>query len=292
MAWNKPSLENQQPVKKRAAKAPSAKRGIIAGAVVVVALGTLCLWMFSGGDDTPSQGTRHKAQGTIREVTPAAAPTNRVEVLKKPSAVDLLRAKYPGEIPPGWNKPYHPGAYRKDGTLKRYSRYIRVITNEAVAASLEDRTFSNFADRDIASMLLVEPGETLVGDGPHCDESFVANFVESLKTEIVIDKEKDTPMQQELKQAVAETRKELKARFDAGEDIVAIMNETRQQLRELGLYREEIKKMVDEAKAEHGDEFTEQDEKDLINAANQMLEERGCKHLELPAAFIEKAKMD
>ena len=290
MGWNG-SGGNSTPQKpKAAAKKPSPIRGLVAGAVLVAAV-IGCYFAFFSGAEKPQKVVEQKKPSRIKEVKPAPAPKAKPVQEKKPSAVDLLRAKYPGEIPPGWNKPYHPGAYRKDGTLKRYSRYIRVITNEAVAASIEDRTFSNFAERDIASMLMVEPGETLVGDGQMYDDTFRENFIESLKTEIVIDKEKDTPMQQELKQAVAETRKELKARLDAGEDIVAIMNETRQQLRELGLYREEIKKMVDEMKAEHGDEFTEQDEVDLINAANQMLEERGCKHLELPAAFIEQVKM-
>lgn len=296
MSWNGSGQRGTAPAQPKATpKKPSPVRGLIAGACVVVLAGVAYLAFFSGRDDAvPAQGAKRETRGAIKAVAPAATPKAApVEEKKDPLAekIAALRAKYGEEIPKDWNKPYHPKAYRPDGTLKKYSRYVNVVTIKPNPDTLpiEEQTFSNFAERDIARAMLVTPGEQLVGDYTY-DESFTQHFLASLKEPIVIDKEKDTPAQQELKEIVIETKKELKARYDAGEDIAAIMNENRAQLKELGLYREDIKKMVAEARAQHGDEFTEQDEKDLIAAANKMLEERGCKPLVMPESFVRQAE--
>ena len=290
MSWNKPSGETK-PQKKETQSGVKLGRGILAG-LCFVALAGAAVWFVvgRGANDTPAQSTERKARGTIKEVTPAAAP-KAVEVKK--SNAEVLRARFPGlKIPNDWAKPYPPQAYWPDGRLKEHSRYVKVITNKVSRASMsvEELTFKNYAERDIAGALLIDPGEELVGDYTY-GESFVESFLQSLKEPMVYDKD-DTPFQKELRKAVEETKKELKQRYDAGEDIAAIMNETRKQMKELALYREEIRKMVDDAKAEHGDEYTEQDEKDLIDAANKMLEDRGCKPLELPQAFLEKIELE
>lgn len=275
---------------KRRAKSPSPWRGLVCGGLVVVGAALAAWWLLKPGDSAPAQGAKSKPRSTIKEVTPAAAP-KPVEVKK--SNAEVLRARFPGlKIPNDWAKPYPPQAYWPDGRLKEHSRYVRVITNKPSRASMsvEELTFKNHAERDIAGALLIDPGEELVGDYTY-GESFVESFLESLKHPMVEDKD-DTPFQKELRKAVEETKKELKQRYDAGEDLAAIMNETRKQMKELALYREEIRQMVEKAKAEHGDDYTEQDEKDLIDAANMMLQDRGCKPLELPHAFLEKIELE
>ena len=49
--WNR-STANQPTVKKGGAKAPSAIKGIIVGAIAV-AVGVACILMFSGGENAP-----------------------------------------------------------------------------------------------------------------------------------------------------------------------------------------------------------------------------------------------
>ena len=103
----------------------------------------------------------------------------------------------------------------------------------------------------------------------------------------------DTEEVKELKQAVIDARKELKDRLDAGEDLTKVMRESREQMRELGLYREEIEEQVKNIIADKGD-LTKQDLKDLVGAANKMLEDRGAKPIEINAAFahqIRRARM-
>ena len=291
MAWNRP-VETQS-----AKNARNAKHEIRGGKRLGFVLGALCFalavgayFLFFSGEDNPTQDKVRKARGAIKEVTPAAAPK-----AEKPKPGAALQARYPNlNIPDDWDKPYPPQAYRADGSLKRHSRYVTVITvgvfrtNQPL--SLEERAFTCKADRDICSLLTVEAGSVVVGDYTY-GEQFVKDFLESLKTPIVATQDDDEDVR-DIKNWVNETKIDLKARYDAGEDIAEIMNETRKQFQELGLYRQDIQKMVAEAKAKSGGELTKQDEVDLIKAANLMLEDRGCKPLALPDAFIEKVEQD
>ena len=86
----------------------------------------------------------------------------------------------------------------------------------------------------------------------------------------------------ELKMGVQSLRQELKERMDKGEDINAIMVETYKQMQELGLYRQELEEEVIKLS---GEDLTQKDYEDLISAANQMLQERGSKPLELPSTL-------
>ena len=293
MAWNRP-VETQNTKKVRSAKpgVRSAMRLYVVLGALCIALGVAAYFLFFSGEKAPTQGAEPKARAAIKEVTPAAAPKPKVE---KPKPGAALQARYPNlNIPDDWDKPYPPQAYRADGSLKRHSRYVTVITAGVFRTnqplSLEERAFICKADRDICSLLTVEAGSVVVGDYKY-GEQFVKDFLESLKTPIVATQDDDDDVR-DIKNWVNETKIDLKARYDAGEDIAEIMNETRKQFQELGLYRQDIQKMVAEAKAKSGGELTKQDEVDLIKAANLMLEDRGCKPLALPDAFIEKVEQD
>ena len=286
MAWNRPSEGAAKPAPKK----PSAMRGVVAG-LVVVALAAACVFIFMGKGEKPQVEKEVKKPTAIKEVKPAVVAQKQKPAAEEDPAVAALRKKYPGEIPPGWKKPYHPLAYRPDGSLKRYSRYVHVITNSTPrwAIPIVEQTFKQTAERDIANILMITPGDELVGQVRY-DKSFKDRFIASLNHTITVDEENDTSAQKDLKDAVIAAKKELKQALDRGEDIVEIMNETRKQFEELSLYRQDIKKMVDEARAANGNKLTKKDEEDLINAANLMLEERGCKPLMLPSAFIEQVE--
>lgn len=81
MAWNK-SSEGATPVKAKAK--PSAFHGLVAG-VAVVAIATICYFVFLSGNDTkPQVKSPVKQEGLIKEVKPSAAPTNAVAVAEEP----------------------------------------------------------------------------------------------------------------------------------------------------------------------------------------------------------------
>ena len=155
------------------------------------------------------------------------------------------------------------------------------ITSGVTRVSLIDKTFVHETDCMLAQVLVDEPGVTVVGDINLTFDGFDKNFLKTLDDPIVYDKN-DTPYVKELKMGVQSLRQELKERMDKGEDINAIMVETYKQMQELGLYRQELEEEVIKLS---GEDLTQKDYEDLISAANQMLQERGSKPLELPSTL-------
>lgn len=155
------------------------------------------------------------------------------------------------------------------------------ITSGVTRVSLIDKTFVHETDCMLAQVLVDEPGVTVVGDINLTFDGFDKNFLKTLDDPIVYDKN-DTPYVKELKMGVQSLRQELKERMDKGGDINAIMVETYKQMQELGLYRQELEEEVIKLS---GEDLTQKDYEDLISAANQMLQERGSKPLELPSTL-------
>ena len=163
-----------------------------------------------------------------------------------------------------------------DGTLHRV---LGVVTNTPGKFSIADKTFKHSADVELGNLLMVEPGDDLLGDTAGMYRGFNKEFDEALAEPIEYSDD-DTPIQREMKQAVNELRKELRDRRAKGEDIEKIMEDTRNQLKELSLYRQELE---DEVRKLSTDDLTQNDYEDLVAAANQMLKERGIKPLEMPS---------
>ena len=277
MSWNKPSSA-PQPLPKKSAP-PSLKRGLLAG-LLVVALGALGLYLFSGGEAT-SSSLQKKDRGLIKEVAPAAAP----KFVPKPGMVYTTnRLGKVIEHPPTnkWGNPWHWGPYAKMPPAAHTSQVDRLED-----LPLSHRLFDTLAERDIAALLTIEPGEGLM-DVIDFDERFVKEFLESLKTPIIVTAD-DSEEAKAMKRAVNSTKIELKARHDAGEDIAKIMRETRKELMELGAYREELNRMVIEKTQDRT--ATREDLEDIVKAANMMLEERGIKKIEMPEFYYNQIEL-
>jgi hypothetical protein len=127
------------------------------------------------------------------------------------------------------------------------------------------------SDYEIATLITVRPGGMLFGQVEY-DDKFKESFINSLtaRNEPV---EGDSEWDIELKAAIEETKKELLQRIKDGEDLGDILREAREESRRLASYKREIQSLIRESL---GDEnATENDVKDVIKAANQMLEEKG-----------------
>ena len=274
MSWNKPSSAPQPPPKKSAP--PALKRGLLAG-LIVVALGALCLYLFSGGDSASAPGTRHQAPRTIKEVTPARAPTNAV-AKAKPASTNRPPQRV-GETRDGWVKLPNGKLHRVHG----------VTVSGPSRVTLASRIFKHDTDIELAEFMTIEPGTGFLGDSKDYFKNFDKVFLRSLEDKIEIDP-KDSDEVKALKQGVIDMRRELKARYDAGEDINQVLRDTREQYRELGLYREELGKQIDQILRD-SDTLTEKDLGDLVGAANKMLEERGAKPFRLDSSIRHKFRM-
>ncbi len=218
-----------------------------------------------------------------RELVEAPKEIKRIKTVKpakisKPTQLKSETTKVPKEKKP---KPQRVGEIRDgyrllcDGTLHKV---YGVITNTPGKFSISDKTFKNSADVELGNLLLVEPGDDLLGDSTGMYKGFKKELLEALEEEIAYNEE-DTPFQRELKASVKELRDELKQRIRNGEDIEKVMEDTRNQLKELSLYRQELE---EEVRKLSSDEITQKDYEDLVKAANEMLAERGIKALEMP----------
>lgn len=274
MAWNKPSGEVKKPADANTAGRAKAFAAVAAGALVCA--GVVVLVFLRDGKDGAAQADERDGSAAIREVKPAAAP-------KAEAARPLTEAERIFNETNGMSL----GALRQ----WEFKNWKGPVYTNGVGRpkTLEERTFSHSSDRLIAGMLRLEPGTSLVGDSKYIfNDFFRKSFKKSLEETIVIGKD-DTDEVKELKRAVIETRKELKERADAGEDVCDILIKTRDEYRQLGLYRQEVEKMVKEACADN--DFSDNDVKDCIGAANRMLAERGAKPLTLPTVYGRMLRM-
>lgn len=242
-------------------------KGAIAGVIVVAA--AVGAWFFlTQKQETAKPDTETKKPSRIAEVTPApAAPVKAVEPKEeKPKPLPPQRI---GETRDG--KVLLP-----DGTLHTVKG---VITSGVARVSLIDRTFKHDTDCMLAHLLVVEPGEGFVGDSESIYSGFEKEFLKTLDDPIVYDKN-DSDYVKELKMGVQALRQELLDARANGESIEKVLMDTRDQLQQLGLYRQELEEQVLRMSE---DGMSQQDYNDLITAANKMLEERGSKPLELPS---------
>ena len=265
MAWNGSGGGGSAPQKpKAAAKKPSPVRGLVAGLVIVLAAGVY--FAFFTGSEKPQKTVEQKRPSRIKEVTPAAAP--KTEAKQEPEKPKELPPQRVGEIRNGYR-------LLPSGRLHRVKGEIHV---GGEPTTLIEKTFPHGSDRMIAYLLTADPGGTMVGDSESIMRGFGEAFAKSLKDEIVI-KPDDTDEVRDLKQAVLDARSELKQQMALGKSAEQVMVETREQLRELTLYREDLEKEV-MSHAEDG--MTQKDYDELIGAANLMLEERGISKIQMP----------
>ena len=269
MPWN----QSKRTVEKKPKVRINYKALVGVGFVLLV---SVIAWLMIPADEnienteSSSKTKRIATTKKLKEKKTLKATTNVVKQTKAKSGKPKERPpQRVGEIRDGYR-------LLCDGTLHRV---LGVVTNTPGKFSIADKTFKHSADVELGNLLMVEPGDDLLGDTAGMYRGFNKEFDEAL-TEPIEYSDDDTPIQREMKQAVNELRKELKDRRAKGEDIEKIMEDTRNQLKELSLYRQELE---DEVRKLSTDDLTQKDYDDLVAAANQMLKERGIKPLEMPS---------
>lgn len=263
--WNRPA-SNQPSVKKGGAKAPSAMKGVIVGAVAVL-IGVVCLWLFSGGEDAP-KAKPEKDRGRIEEVTPAPAPKAKPVATSEPAAPKPIR----------WAKYVQNAALDDEGRPQFVPRPgHQLVTNNVHGAKQPYEIFEHNYQNELASYMTAPPGTMFVGEMRY-DERFVKEVVETMSLPIK-DDENDTPEQKELRQSMREVMKSLQAQVDAGRDVAEIFSAAREEMRELGLYKMQLRQEV--FKIYKDSNMSDEEMDDTIKAANMMLEQKGIAPLDL-----------
>lgn len=131
--------------------------------------------------------------------------------------------------------------------------------------------FDHVSENEIACLLTIEPGTTLVGE-PFYGRHFTEDFMKSCETPIVVTEE-DTPEQAELKRLMNETKIDLRQRMADGEDLGQILRETRQEYVRLAEYKQTLEHELNQLKKD--DSLSMADIDDFVKAANKLLDAKG-----------------
>ena len=270
MAWNQPT-STEYSARRSKPRKPSKGVWLVATAFVVVAAAVVVIALLPRGKVTPSAVVEKpvKTKVAITPPMPAPKPQQPVEVKVDPNA----RPTKVGEVVNGYVMLPSGRIHKPTG----------IVTNRvADYGKSKYSIFENRSDNEIAGILMANPGEAVVGTKRY-DKWFEKQFLKSIETPITVSPD-DEPWQADLKKLVMQARLELKEAHDKGEDIAAIMSESRQQLQDLSKYKQSVKQIYAQNVKECA---TEQEVADLQKAVNVMLEEKGC----APMNFTPLTKM-
>lgn len=269
--WNGSGMGgNSTPVKpKVAAKKPSPIRGIVGGGLVCV-LVVGAYFAFFSGSEKPQTEKVEKERGRIKEVTPAAAPTNKVVEVAKPDNKmrdhDEMTIAQLRKLP--LSQCTEKDCMRLDPTFSnRLERFKREQAEIPWATTV---------DRELA--LLLFPKDNNTGLLIPFDSRFKDRFLKSLSTPTLV-LSTDSEELKEQKRELNELKAGLKREIDAGADVTQLLNEEYERLKKVnGLQSSMQRELREYARtAESYDDI-----EDFVAAANIMLKERGGKEMKVP----------
>ena len=136
--------------------------------------------------------------------------------------------------------------------------------------------FNHPCDNQIANLLRLDPGVGTFGNRDY--KGFKDAFLKSCEEPIIVS-EDDDEWTRQLKRDVIETKIELRARMADGEDVEAIMRDTRNEYKKLANIKKDIESEVRNTLL--NDDVTKEDIEILVEAANRLLEEKGIAPLKI-----------
>ena len=258
------------------AGAPSKGRGLVA-AIAAILIAGVAAWFMWPEEKKVVERKEEKKETKV-------APAKPEKVKSSSPAVKEAKANDPKELPP------QKVGETRNGYIKlpsgRLHKVKGVFTNRTASVKGPYAIFKNRCDNEIAGLLYAKPG-SVVGPMPKYSGRFTQRFLDSLKTPIVVTSE-DSPADAELKKAVIEAKKELKAAYDRGEDIEQIMLDSRKELHKLALYKRDIQQEI--AKFRREGNASDQELEEFVQMANTMLEAKGIAPLNIGPITRQKIK--
>lgn len=256
----------------------SLARGFVAGVLVVLLAGISVYVLNNSSTGKP----KSVDQAVKPEKKKTVVPANTV---KKPVAVDNATATN-NVVSPKIEK--NPASVSSNETAKviktkRPGKPFRIVDKNAG----KKRLFHSISDIYISRVVNSQPGALLVGTIDY--SKFKDQFLASLEKPIVIEPD-DTAEEVAKKNAVIETRQELKARLDKGEDICTVMREADAEARRLFTYRRTLQQEL--AKAYKERKFDADSMQDYVNAANKMLTDNGMQPLKYPEMWVRRLRQE
>jgi len=147
---------------------------------------------------------------------------------------------------------------------------------EHIRASKYD-VFDHFVEGELARMVCMPVGNMVIGSREF-NEDFMHELSQALVDKIEISPD-DSEETRYYKESVIALKKEIKAMLKNGDDVAAALTESRRELQKLGIYRAQLEKEINAFSAK-GEEVTDDDVQDFVDAANIMLKEKGIEPFE------------
>lgn len=274
MSWNrsKSEVSAAEPARGRSGARPPRRRRVppvllVAFVLLVLAAG---VWWVVRGPAHPAGPAQKARRGRIAEASPAApassaaaqhaalprpdarraGPTNRVELTKNVKPPTVLGCNYYECV---------------SGGRPLFARPV----------------FTNSAENIIGGLLAARPGERFVPVelGEDFDEDFKASLGSPI--EVSDDDDHDTAM---LKAAVAKAKDQIAAGMKAGRRPSEVVTSMRDEMNKIADYRDLLQADFDRVK-ETG---TAHQIEAYLKEANQLLDEFGAEHLDLPDDEVEE----
>ena len=255
----------------------------VACVVAIAALGFFA-FKFLMNEESKVETVKTEKPKRITEVKPAApAPQEVIPEEPKPP----VRATDKGTPIPDNVHPDERGIMR----YPNGQRWVDPNDLHIVKHPQKRKLFKRTCDNQLAIMLTLDPTKMapfLVGKRRPYGDSFIKDFHDSLYEKYEPDPD-DTEEEAAVRQMVIETRAELKAAMDRGEDIAKLMNATQEELDRLCQYQDALKKELQAI--QYDENVTDEDFEDFVKAANIMLEKQGLKGLTMPHIVTRQARI-
>ena len=251
-------------------------------------LGSVWWWCFPCGKDKRASTTNAlpKQQVTAKKESKKSSTPRADSPI--PTAVNTNVAKSSVEVS---KSSKDNGEYVDERGIRRTANGLRIRTGEP-ARKLKlgfdaHRRFKYMSEEHIAGLLEIIPGRMVFGRMTF-GKQFVEDFKDSLDNKIEI-LDTDSEYDKQLKRDVIATKEELKAAMGRGEDIGKLLTDARNQLQEIGQYREQLKQRFNEYRKEGT--HTVEELQDFVRAANVMLEEHGAKPIKLSSLLLRNLRL-
>lgn len=246
------------------------------GGLSSIAIGFVCALMYTSSHSEQDEQTKAEPiKGRIAEVEP-------VKVSPKAPAPEEPKVKDYAKLS-NWDLRHLPMEETNNLTQaqieywKMFHPWPPPDKHQPASKKPRYAIFDTRADNEIAFILNTEPGQMVIGKRD-VDGGFEERFLKSITRPIIVHEE-DSDYDKELKRAVIAAKIELKEAYDRGEDIVEIMNSSREELQRLGRYKDQLEKEALRQLRAEG--TTYEDAEDLVAAVNTMLESKGIAPIEI-----------
>lgn len=253
--------------------------GLVAGCVVVIG-GLAFLFLANTPEPEPEivNTTKPKSTPIVTEWEPQ---TNKAVVVTAPEPAPPEEEEY---IEVNGQK-IKLAADPKTGKPK-YDKNVRIIPMRA--SDIRPRRFEHDAEELIAATLEIEPGTLMYGEIPF-GKRFNDSLAKSFMTPVEI-KPTDDEYTVELKKQVQQVKDEFKELLLNGGDPAAEMKKAREELIRLGQYRNTLVQELNRLRK--SGQYTSRDMKDYLEAANQMMAEKGLKPITMPAVILRNMELN